>query len=317
VASGAADQAGSPLTDTSRFRIASVTKPIVAALVLDAVDRGELALDDAVGSIVPGAVRATPVIAVRQLLDHSSGVFDEGNEGDPIADIEQLSDPALRDEARRLLARFDAGEGVVTPARLIVALAETHQRYFPPGTGYHYSNANYQLAGMVLEAATGQSLADLLRIRVVEPLGLSHTSMAPDDTRSPEMHGYELATAGADPVDRTDDLSWFGNAGSGGIVSTPDEVLTILQAIVTGQLFPDPLVADMIEGGPDSYGLGLGSYPFRCGTFYGHNGLVDGTQTTAVVSRDGADGLVVVLNQANGDDPGLTGLAESMLCPVP
>ena len=65
------------------------------------------------------------------------------------------------------------------------------------------------------------------------------------------------------------------------IISTPDDVLMMLGAIVGARLFPADLVAEMVEPERGSYGLGLGRYDFRCGTFYGHNGLVDGTHSTA------------------------------------
>ena len=113
------------------------------------------------------------------LLDHTSGVFNVGDESDLATDITNLSDPALRSEATDLATRYLAGEPVTMPDRLFVALAETHDRYFEPGTGYHYSNANYQLAAMVLTQATGLSLADLLRTRIAEPLQLQHTTLAP------------------------------------------------------------------------------------------------------------------------------------------
>src|SRR5690242_14128059 len=80
--SGTADIAGTPLAPDARFRIASVTKPIVAALVLDAVGQGKLSLDDKVADYLPAIVRAEPPITVRQVLDHTSGVFNEGDEGD-------------------------------------------------------------------------------------------------------------------------------------------------------------------------------------------------------------------------------------------
>ena len=259
-------------------------------------------------------MRPTPAITVRQLLDHTSGVFDEGNEGDPVADIEKLADPVAREEARDLLKRYGAGEKVIAPARMIVALAETHERYFAPGAGFHYSNVNYQLAGMVLEAVTGQPLAELLRSRIVDPLGLRHTTIAPPDTGSPELRGYTQTTADANPVDLTDDLAWFGNGGNGGIVSTPDELLAVLRATVTAQLFPDSLVAEMVKPNRESYGLGLGTYDFACGTFYGHNGLVNGTHSTAMISPDGSDGAVIAVNLTGARDPGLALLAESMLC---
>ena len=159
--SGTADTAGTPITESTRFRIASITKPIVAALVLDAVDRGEVALDDVVGDLLPGTVREDPPITVRQLLDHTSGVFDITNEQttaeSPAGRHRRLPDEQIRAEAQAALDGFLAGQQVIAPARVLVALSELHDRYFPPGSGYHYSNTGYQLAGMVLEEATGTS----------------------------------------------------------------------------------------------------------------------------------------------------------------
>lgn len=138
-----------------------------------------------VGDVLPGVVRPEPPVTVRQLLDHTSGIFDFGNEGDPVEDSARLEDTALREEAADLLARHQSGERVIAPDRLLIALAETHDRYFEPGEGYHYSNITYQLAAMVLEAATGQSLAALLEERIARPLGLRHTTVAPPDLASP------------------------------------------------------------------------------------------------------------------------------------
>ncbi len=312
--SGTADTAGTPITDTTRFRIASITKPIVAALVLDAVAQGKVALDDVVGDLLPGVVRADPPVTVRQLLDHTSGIFDESNDGDPIADLEKLADKALRTEARALAQRYLAGERVIAPDRLLVALSETHDRYFAPGAGYHYSNTNYQLAAMVLEKMTGQALADVLRTRIVEPLGLTHTTVAPPDTGSPEMRGYGTSTADGSLVDLTDDLLAFGNGGNGGIISTADELLVMMQAIVSGRLLPDELVAEMKKPNRQSYGLGLGTYNLSCGTFHGHEGGVNGTASIAIVSPAGDAGVVIALNLRSGDDPGLPALADRMLC---
>lgn len=92
------------------------------------------------------------------LSSHTSGIFNVGDEGDVIADIDHLTDPALLQQGRAALAHYLAGEPVLISADLYVALAETHERYFAPGTGNHYSNVNYQLVGMVLEHVTGQAL---------------------------------------------------------------------------------------------------------------------------------------------------------------
>jgi D-alanyl-D-alanine carboxypeptidase len=314
LASGSADMAGNPITGETRFRIASITKPIVAALVLLAVERDLLSLDDEVGELLPGAIREDPPITVRQLLDHTSGVFDEGNEGDPIADVERLADPALQREARSLLKRLQAGEHLVVPDRVIVGLAETHERYFAPGTGYHYSNVNYQLAAMVLERVTGEPLAELLRAWIVEPLGLTRTSLAPDDTTTPELHGYDPAAGSGELADVSDQLTYFGNGGNGGVLSTAAELLTIMQGVQSGRLLPAELVAAMRTPPRGSYGLGLARYRLTCGTFYGHEGAVLGTRSIALVSEDTADGVVIALNVFPVRDPALASLADDLVC---
>jgi D-alanyl-D-alanine carboxypeptidase len=314
--SGVADITGTELTASTRFRTGSVTKPIVALLVLDAVNRGELALEDVVSDLIPGELEPEPPTTVRMLLDHSSGIFNVGDEGDVAADIANLPDPAMRAEATELATRYLNGERVSIPDRLYVALADTHRRYFEPGTGHHYSNVNYQLAAMVLERVTGMPLAELLRRRLVEPLGLRHTTIAPADAGLPEMHGYKL-DAGGSLLDVTDDFLALGNGGSGGVISTADELLTMMQAIVSGELLPEPLVADMkapTVQSDQSYGLGLVTYYLSCGTFYGHGGAAAGTHSIAIVNDDGTAGVVIAINLRGEVDPNLLAPAESLLC---
>lgn len=304
---------GAAVDPGDRFRIGSITKPIVGALVLISVDRGELGLDDVVSDRLPGVLRPQPAVTVRQLLAHTSGVFDEGNEGDIVADTARLADATLRHEAEDLFARYAKGERVVAPDRLLVALAETHERYFAPGEGYHYSNINYQILGMLLQKVTGKTLGELLQARIVAPLGLKATTLAPEDRTSPDLRGYDSASTGA-KVDITDDLALFGNGGNGGVVTTADELLAILRATVTARLFPATLVTEMERPVRQQYGLGLGTSTYACGTFHGHGGSVGGTQSIAAVSPDGVHGVVVAVNIVSGSDPGLSGIAGSLLC---
>jgi len=311
--SGSADLAGTPITAETRFRIASITKSIVGALVVDAVGRGEVALDDVVGDLLPGLLRDDPPVTVRQLLDHTSGIFDPSIEGEE-QDIQRL--PAdLRSEAEAIYARYLAGESVVARAELLVALAETRDRYFAPGSDYHYSNTNYQLVGLVLERVTGQTLAALLAERIVGPLGLRHTTLAPFDTGAPEMRGYDLAAPGEPLTDVTDDLLFFGNGGSGGILTTAAELLTIMQAIAAGRFASPELLVKQTTPNLENYGLGIATYALACGAVaLGHEGLVDGTRSIALVSPDGRDGVVIAFNLRSGSDPLLTYLAGRALC---
>jgi D-alanyl-D-alanine carboxypeptidase len=315
--SGAADTDGTPISEATRFRIASITKPIVAALVLDAVARGLFGLDDVVGDLLPGVLRPEPPVTVRQLLEHTSGIFDESNgvptQEDLEADIAKLADPALRAEATTTLQQVLAGERAIASERVVIGLSETHDRLFPPGTRFSYSNTNYQVAAMVLERLTGTSLADLLQARLVGPLGLRRMSIAPPDTASPEFRGYGMSTDGS-LMDVTDDLGWFGNGGNGGIISTPDDLLSALRAIVGGEYLPAALTDTMLTPRQGTYALGIGGYPLTCGTLHGHQGGVNGTASIAAASIDGRDGIVIAFNLRTAGDPDLVGLAEDLLC---
>jgi D-alanyl-D-alanine carboxypeptidase len=317
--SGAADLDGAPIGPDTRFRIASITKPITSALVLDAVQRGELSLDDRVDDLVPGLLTEDPSVTVRMLLDHTSGIFDQTNNLEILDDIALLTDPAQRAEADDLMARYLAGEPIIVPARLLVAAAEAHGRDFPAGTDYRYGNVNSQVAAIVLETVTGQPFADLLRERIVEPLGLERTTVAPPDLATPEFHGYGTDVDDGSLVDITDRLEMFGNGANGGVISTADELATIMQAIVAGDLLEPSLLDDMrtpteLSGG--TYGLGLAKYGLTCGTFYGHEGGVNGTASIALVSEDGTDAVVVAMNLRDGSNPNMPALADDLLCPA-
>ena len=132
---------------------------MTSALVLDAAARAELSLDDTIQSWVPGVIDNDPAVTIRMLLAHTSGIFNAGDEGDVVGDIARISDPVLREQAQDLGVRYLAGESVIVPDRVWIAMAMTHPLYFEPGSGHHYSNVNFQLAAMALEAATGKDLA--------------------------------------------------------------------------------------------------------------------------------------------------------------
>ena len=315
--SGAADATGTPLTAAARFRIGSITKPIIAALALDQVAQGRIGLDEDVSHLVGSPLRPAPTVTLRMLLDHTSGIFDIGNEGDSIAGITELTDPVLINEASDLVRDVEAGNQAVASARLIVALAETQDRYFTPGTGWHYSNTNYQLVGIILEQLTGEPLAELLAQRIARPLDLEDTSLAPADRTSPELRGYAIDLQTGELIDATDDLLAFGNGGSGGIISTAEELTAILEAVIHGDLLPDGLRQEQMavtEVSGQSYGLGLAVYELECGTFYGHEGRVNGTATIALVDAESPERSAVIALNRSGIDPGLRPLAEQLLC---
>ena len=106
----------------------------------------------------------------------------------------------------------------------------------PPGEGFRYSNTDYILLGLVIEAATGEHLDAVLWRRVFYPLGLRDTDLPTADPylRGPHATGY-LRLPGGEPQDFstvTPSESW----ASGAIISTPSEIVTFLDALFGGRL---------------------------------------------------------------------------------
>jgi CubicO group peptidase (beta-lactamase class C family) len=165
------DQSPDPHT---AFRIASMTKSFTAMTVLSLRDEGLLDLDDPVISFVPelgagGSDAAS--ITVRHLLTMGAGFATD----DPWGDRQQ--DLALP-EFRSLLA-----SGVRPVLR--------------PGDRFEYSNLGYALVGLVISAVADRSYADVVRDRVLSPLGLTETGYSPADiSASTVAAGYVRRTTG-------------------------------------------------------------------------------------------------------------------------
>jgi CubicO group peptidase (beta-lactamase class C family) len=140
-----------------RYRIASVTKPFVATVVLQLVSEGRLSLEDSVERRLPGLVPNGAAITVRELLNHTSGLFN-------YTDDEVWLNAILLDPGRHWSPRE------------LVRVAVSHPPYFAPGTNWAYSNTNYVLLGLIIEAVTGRKLDQELSERLFGPLALRSTS---------------------------------------------------------------------------------------------------------------------------------------------
>jgi len=276
-------EAKTPMSADATFRIASLTKPYVASVVMQLVAEGTLGLDDTVQQWLPGIVTGADRISIRQLLGHTSGVADYFN------------DPAV-------LEPYLSGdyEYVWTPGQLI-EIAEQLGATAEPGTEWSYSNTNYAIVGLIVEQATGHTLGDEMQTRIFDELGLKNTTFAIDTNLDPKMaHGYLMGDD--DPVDTTGvyPFAW----GAGNIVSDAADTATFYSALLGGKvvapaLFDEmkPVIADDVE----PYGLGLMAWKMSCGVAYGHDGGFAGYSTRSLVLDDGRQ-VVILANSITIDD---------------
>jgi D-alanyl-D-alanine carboxypeptidase len=290
-AAGSADlRTGEALTVDHRFRIGSVTKIFVAALVLQLVAEGLLDLDGDAAPFAGG-------ITIRQLLNHTSGLQDF------IGDVVEFFEPYRQNQAHR----FELAP------REQLRLVMQKPREFAPGEGWAYHGNNYLVLRLVAEATTGVTLRDALRQRVFEPLGLVRTDFVEGPLRGDCARGYlppdnPILPGGRGPVDVTEIDVPFHQAG-GGVVSTPGEVARMLRAQLRGELLPDHLRTEMLRAvdsdweETDRYGLSIGEITTLmgrqrspCGAAWGHIGFSVGYTATALSSADGERQVVICAN---------------------
>jgi D-alanyl-D-alanine carboxypeptidase len=278
IADGTAGAGASMATDM-RFRVGSVTKTFVAALVLSLADDGMLGLDHPVERWLPGLVPGGDAVTVRHLLSHTSGLPDyvesSGIEGD-------------RNRRWRPTELVELALGGGDASRADGSFA--------------YASTNYVLLGMIAEAAGKQPLGRLLENRLFEPLGLSETSFEPDLLRGRHVHGHRAPShqgvVTGSPVDVDDEPAWWTWA-AGGVVSTATDIQRFFSALLRGEVLSPRSMREMVTlvpAGRQRYGLGLAVFPTPCGPAWGHTGNVNGTVAVAWNTRDASRQVVLVVN---------------------
>ncbi len=262
-AAGTDVESGRPLRVGQGFRAGSVTKTAVAALVLLLAEDGRLGLDDPADRWVarrPGS-RSDSCSSTR-------------------ADCR-----TTRRTRRSANATFATPRLSGTPR----SCSSSQGRTTAGAGSFAYSNTNYVVLGLVIEAVGGAALGDQLARRVLEPLALQESHLAPG-----------------------------GGAAAGGLVSTAADVARLLRALLQGELLEPASLEEMLDTVPGDggefarYGLGiaemdsfLGIVPSPCGSAWGHLGLMPGCTCAALSTRDGARQAVLMtsgpINEAFGE----------------
>jgi D-alanyl-D-alanine carboxypeptidase len=264
------------------FRIASITKSFVATVVLQLAAEGRLGLDDPVERWLPGLVPNGGAITLRELLSHTSGLFNYTENADFNRDV--TSDP-----------------GRVWAPRELVAFSSAQTPLFEPGTRWSYSNTDYIVLGLVVEAATGEPLEQQLRQRIIQPLHLESTSL-PSGTAidGRHAHGYIGRATVPLPPGTLLDLAGLSPThlwAAGGMVSNANDVTLFYGRLLGGALLPTELAAAMRTLAPRSnFGLGLERVITRCGQAFGHEGDFPGYRSIAYGAPNGRRIALVMVN---------------------
>ena len=302
-----------PRSADDRYRVGSITKTFVSTVLLQLEAEGRLSLDDTVERWLPGLVHGNghdgSRITVRQLLNHTSGIFNYTAD-ETFGRTYFLKDGFLEH-------RYDTK----TPEQL-VAIAMTHKPDFAPGASWNYSNTNYVVAGMVIQKVTGRSYGEEIRRRVIDPLHLTATSVP--GTRvtvpQPSSRAYsKLARTATGPTYDVTRLNPSLASSSGEMISDSADLDRFYAALLKGRLLPPKQLKEMkttvpVEGLPNAgYGLGLIDRELSCGVHvWGHDGGIHGSNSVAVTTADGRHSVAF---NFNGDWSGDTdAVVEAEFC---
>jgi D-alanyl-D-alanine carboxypeptidase len=319
---GVADLASNrPATPQTRFRIASVTKMLTAVAVMQLVQGGRVRLDAPLSAYLPSAPHASEV-TIRQLLMHTSGIW---NYGDEAITSGRVATPT-------------------TPAAIVASVANRPLDQ-TPGAKFDYSNTGYVLLGLVVEAVAHQPLAAYEREHLLAPAGMRETTFGDEPVRGPLATGYMSATGTpATPYSPT----WF--YADGDAVSTASDVARFDIALMSGALVSPATFAEMQSSAVDApllgsgvrYGLGVTLFPYRGLTLVEHHGGVPGfvaenfmlpgarfatvvlsdafdfptSVVSAAVLREALPSLAAQPPPAAADDPAITARLRAFLAQV-
>jgi D-alanyl-D-alanine carboxypeptidase len=290
-ATGTADCAtGEEMKEGMLMRIGSITKSFTATLILQLVDEGLLALDEALADYIPW-VEHSRNITLRMLLNHTSGIVDDYQDPD-FMDIAS-ADPLYRWRPEELV-RASLGSD---PDAVL-------------GEDYNYSNTNYVLLGMVVEEVTGKKLAQAMQEYIFGPLGLAATVFpAGPEIAGEHAHSYVAVDSGGELYDMTCGIDPSITWAAGAIVSTLQDMKVWAPALATGELLDERTHEEQLqrvdvpnlEGAGVGYRYGLGT--LELGDFIGHNGEFSGFQAS-MFYLPCEEATIVVLANSNVNPTG-------------
>ncbi|MGH0589399.1 serine hydrolase domain-containing protein [Bacillus mycoides] len=283
-----------PMKTDFRFRIGSVTKTFTATVVLQLAEENSLNLDDSIEKWLPGVIQGNGYddkqITIRQLLNHTSG----------IAEYTRSKGFNLMDTKKSYRAEELVKMGISMPPD------------FAPGKSWSYSNTGYVLLGILIEKVTGNSYAEEIENRIIEPLELSNTFLPGNSSVIPgtkHARGYIQLDGASEPKDVTYYNPSMGSS-AGDMISTADDLNKFFSYLLGGKLLKEQQLKQMLTTVPTGedalgrYGLGIYETNLPNGvSIWGHGGSIPGFVTFAGGTLGGKHTLAVNLNSLNADSP--------------
>lgn len=277
-----------PMDMKMRYRIGSLTKTFTATVILQLIDEKKLGLDESIEKFFPNVPNAKN-ITVRMLGNMTSGMHNYS-------------------ETKEFMQYMGSEPKKKWKPEELVALSLKNKPDFEPGKGWHYSNTNTVMLGMIIEKITGNTLGAEIKKRISDKLGLKETEF--DETpqiSGNHSHGYgeneDTLIFPLHDVTAKYDPSWGWAAGA--ITSTIADMKIYLKALGEGSLTSKEMHTERLKWALDEppkgkYGFGI--FEINNG-YYGHNGSYPGFRNIGVHSPVKNITALIFFNTQSNRDP--------------
>lgn len=242
-----------PSSEKTIYKIGSITKTFTATLIMMGVEDGLIDLKTPLSNFFPDVVNSHS-ITIRHLLQHRSGIYNFTND----------------------VTFYDWLETPSTKIQLLNKI-KSYKPAFEPNAKTEYSNSNYILLGWIAEQIFQESYKNLLQEKILTPLGIEDFYFNLPSSQIPHhAQSYQFASQWT----KSSDTHPSNSLGAGGISGTPKGLCQFMEGLFENKLLDSSSIQQMMSL-KDGSGLGLFPYPKSDGPAFGHNGGIDGFQSSA------------------------------------
>lgn len=235
-------------TESTKYRIGSISKTFTAVLILKAVEQKKLKLNETLHKFFP-TIKNAEQITIEQLLLHRSGIFSLTSDKDY---FHWYLNPKNEKE--------------------VIALISSYEPVFKPDSKSEYSNSNYILLSYIVEKIFKKPFSQVVSQYISQPIGLKNTYLGGEiNPKNSECKSYFFDNGWK--TEKETNLSFV--LGAGGMVSTATDLVKFSEALFGGKLLKKETLQQM-QILKDNFAMGLFQFPFYEQKAYGHTGGIDG-----------------------------------------
>jgi CubicO group peptidase (beta-lactamase class C family) len=273
-----------PVESSTNFRLASVTKQFTAMCIMQLEEQGKLTFSQTLTDVFPNFPKYGKEITIKNLLQHTSGLFDYESLIPDAATIQVLDKDVLN---------------------MMMGLKST---YFKPGSEYRYCNSNYAVLAMIVEKISGLTFAEYLKKNIFQPLGMNNTIAYEKGISTVNHRAYGYADENGKLIPKDQSLT-SAVLGDGGIYSSVNDLFKWDQALYTEKLVKSETLnkaftpGELNDGRKTNYGFG-----WRIDEYKGHYRVHHTGQTCGfanIIQRYPKDQFsIIILTNRNQPMPG-------------